>query len=154
MNNDENNVPKGPGIPIPQRTEEEENARIVRPPSHNVGMGGVLTFLYRNLISNLTNGQWFSPVVINKLMNDYLDKQAIDNPGFNRSNDRNNLMKTLNARAITFKSLCKLLVFSKFTKITITIDGVREDGGKASASIDVNFTTDMPGVSKEKEEDV
>lgn len=153
MTNDEN-APKGPGIPIPKRTEEEEKARMVRPPSHNVGMGGVLTFLFRSLISDLTKGRWFSPVAINKLMNDYLDKQGLNNPGFNRSNDRNNLMKTLNARAITFKSLCKLLIFAKFAKVTISIEGTREDGSTARAKIDVNFTEDIQGVSEEKEEDV
>lgn len=150
-NNDNEDSAKG--IPLPPRTEEELRGTMARPPSHNVGMGGALAILYRSLISDLTKGSWFTPPVMNKLMNDYLDLVGKDNPDFNRSNDRNNLLKALAARAHTWKSFCKLLVFAKFTNVRITVEGFRDDGSQARASIDIEFKPKLNGTSSDKEED-
>lgn len=152
MSNHENED-SAPRIPIPERTEEEMRETMARPPSHNVGIGGALAILYRSLISDLTKGSWFTPPVMNKLMNDYLDVIGKDNPNFSRSNDRNNLLKALAARSHTWKSFCKLLIFAKFTNVRITIEGVREDGSKASSYIDIDFKPRLPGTSPDKEED-
>ncbi len=136
-----NNEDEGqaPLINVPKPTEQEMIERTIRPPSHNVGVGGILMLLYRNLITDLTKGQWFSNVTVNKLMNDYLNRQAKNNPTFNKANVRGNLMKVLSAKAITWKSFCQLLTFAKFSKITFTVVGTREDGTVAQASVDVTF---------------
>lgn len=132
-------LPQLPPIDIPPASEKDIADRAIRPPSHNVGVGGILVLLYRNLIANLTNGHWFSVLTINKLMNDYLANQAKDNPDFNRANARGNLMKVLVAKSISFKSMCQLLIFAKFSKVTISIKATRDDGVTAEASVDVVF---------------
>lgn len=138
---------QAPLINVPKPTEQEIKERTIRPPSHNVGVGGILMQLYRNLIADLTNGQWFSNVTLNKLMNDYLDRESKNNPSFNRANVRGNLMKVIVAKAITFKSFCELLTFAKFTNITLSIEATREDGTKAKASVDVFFVEGKSGNS-------
>lgn len=139
MSNPEDKGKPLPLINVPLATEQEISDRAIRPPSHNVGVGGILVLLYRNLIANLTGGHWYSVLTVNKLMNDYLANQAKDNPDFNRANARGNLMKVLVAKSISFKSLCQLLIFAKFSKVTITIRAVRDDGVSAEASVDVVF---------------
>lgn len=139
MSNPEDKGKPLPLINVPPATEQEIQDRAIRPPSHNVGVGGILVLLYRNLISDLTNGHWFSNITINKLMNDYLANQAKDNSGFNRANARGNLMKVLVAKSISFKSLCQLLIFAKFSKVTISIRAERDDGTTAGASVDIVF---------------
>lgn len=138
LNNNEDEG-QAPLINVPKATPEEIAERTIRPPSHNVGVGGILVLLYRNLITDLTKGQWFSNVTINKLMNDYLARQAQNNPTFNKANVRGNLMKVIVAKAITWRSFCQLLTFAKFSKITFRIEATREDGTVAHASVDVTF---------------
>ncbi len=120
--------------------EEEPRERKARPRSHSTGVGGILATLYRSLVLDMTNGAGASPMLMTRLMNKYLARCAKDDPTFNKTNTRGNMNKELTAPAMTFRTLCRAFVFWEFKNVTIRIEGTREDGSKASASIDVNFS--------------
>lgn len=132
-------------LPQNQNLPEEQRPRSR---SHALSVGGVLAELYRSLVSNITNGSTVPPHVFARLMNKYLANCAKDDPSFNKTNTRGNLSKELSSNTMTFRALCRALIFWEFKKATIRIDGEREDGSTPSASIDVIFSIDGDEDSK------
>lgn len=145
-NNDPGNIPR---IAVKRDQPEERKAR---PRNHTTGVGGVLAKLYESLVSSMTGGAGPSPVLMTRLMNKYLAKCAKDDPSFNKTNTRGNLNKELHASTMTFRTLCRALVFWEFKKVTFRIEGVREDGSTASASIDVSFSLPDEEVKDEEKQ--
>lgn len=129
-------------VPRPAQTDTENKPRErkARPSNRTTGVGGVLAALYQSLVADMTDGKGATPFVMARLMNKYLARCAKDDPSFNKTNTRGNLNKELHASTMTFRTLCRALVFWEFRKATFRIEGEREDGSTASASIDVNFS--------------
>lgn len=142
-----NPTPVGDYSAIPKsrvdRTEEKaEREEKTRSRSHALSVGGVLAELYRSLVVNMTGDGYVPPHVFARLMNKYLANCAKDDPSFNKTNTRGNLSKELSSNTMTFRALCRALIFWEFKKVNLRIEGEREDGSKANADIDVTFSID------------
>ena len=145
MNQPNNARPDVPLIAVNREEEELPRERMARPRSHSTGAGGVLAKLYGALTKDITGVDVPGPVIMSKLMSKYLANCANGDPSFNKTNTRGNMNKELSASTMTFRTFCRALIFWEFTKVRITIEGVREGGAKHSASVEVNFSLPEQG---------
>lgn len=128
-----------PRIPV-NREAEAPRERKARPRAHSTGAGGILGTLYNSLVLDMTKGAGASPHLMFRLMNKYLARCAKDDPSFNKTNTRGNMNKELSSPSKTFRTFCRALIFWEFKNIRIHVEGTREDGTTAQASIDVHFS--------------
>lgn len=88
---------------------------------------GILTRLYRNIVYDLTNNQWYSTIAWRKMMEAYLDEMVASDPNVSRQNVRGNFTKALNASKMSWKTFVKAMKLQRFRKFRIILIGTRDD---------------------------